>query len=88
MTESDNPFENLPGFKETIARIARVPVEPTAPKAMEEFTYIVRDETHKITYKLISPRKLTAADVRRSLARTFARTDVWPNKEGEVEIRL
>jgi hypothetical protein len=88
MTESENPFENLPGFKETIARIARVPVDPSAKKMAEEFIYVVRDETHKITYKLISERKLTAADVRRSLAKTFARTDVWPNESGEVEIRL
>ena len=88
MTESNNPFENLPGFKETITRIARVPLDSSTPKAVEEFTYVVRDETHKITYKLISPRKLTAADVRRSLARVFARTDVWPNEEGKVEIRL
>jgi len=88
MTESDNPFENLPGFKETIARIARVPADPKMEKLAEEFIYIVRDETHKITYKLISPRKLTAADVRRSLAKVFARTDVWPNESGEAEIRL
>jgi hypothetical protein len=88
MTESENPFENLPGFKETIARIARVPVETSAPKVAEEFTYVVRDETHKITYKLISGRKLTAADVRRAIAKAFARTDVWPNEAGEAEIRL
>jgi hypothetical protein len=88
MSDSDNPFENLPGFKETIARIARVPANPAAEKLAEEFTYIVRDETYKITYKLVSARKLTAADVRRSLARAFARTDVWPNEAGEVEVRL
>ena len=88
MTESQNPFENLPGFKETIARIARVPADPSAKKLVEEFTYAVRDETHKITYKLISERKLTSADVRRSLIRAFTRTDVWPNEAGEVEIRL
>jgi len=57
MTDSGNPFENLPGFKETIARIARVPVDSTAPKVAEEFTYVVRDETHKVTYKLISQPK-------------------------------
>lgn len=88
MSESENPFENLPGFKETIARIARVPADPATPKMAEEFTYLVRDETHKITYKLISERKLTAADVRRALSKSFARTDVWPNETGEVEIRL
>jgi len=88
MTESENPFENLPGFKETIARIARVPADPAAKKIAEEFIYVVTDETHKITYKLISERKLTAADVRRALAKSFTRTDVWPNKAGEVEIRL
>jgi hypothetical protein len=88
MNESENPFANLPGFKETIARIARVPADPTSKKMTEEFTYIVRDETHKITYKLISERKLTAADVRRALIKSFTRTDVWPNEAGEVEIRL
>jgi hypothetical protein len=88
MSEPENPFANLPGFKETIARIARVPVEPSVPKMTEEFIYIVRDETHKITYKLISERKLTAADVRRAIAKAFARTDVWPNEAGEAEIRL
>jgi hypothetical protein len=54
----------------------------------EEFMYVVRDETHKITYKLISERKLTAANLRWSLAKAFARTDVWPNEAGEAEIRL
>jgi hypothetical protein len=88
MNESENPFANLPGFKEAIARIARVPADPSAKKLVEEFTYVVRDETHKIAYKLISERKLTAADVRRSLILAFARTDVWPNEAGEVEIRL
>ena len=88
MSEPENPFTNLPGFKETIARIARVPADPAAKKMAEEFIHIVRDETHKITYKQISERKLTAADVRRSLVKAFARTDVWPNEAGEVEIRL
>jgi hypothetical protein len=32
MSESENPLENLPGFKETIARIARVPADPNAKK--------------------------------------------------------
>ena len=49
MNKSENPFENLPGFKETIARIARVPSDPNAAKTVEEFNYIVRDEVHKIT---------------------------------------
>jgi hypothetical protein len=88
MPESDNPFENLPGFKETIARIARVPIAPSVPKVIEEFTYIVTDETYKITYKVISHRKLTPSDVRRSLARAFTRTDIYPNESGEAVIRV
>jgi hypothetical protein len=88
MAESENPFDKLPGFKETIARIARVPADPSAGKLVEEFTYLIRDETHKITYKLISERILTPADVRRALAKSFTRTDVWPNETGEVEIKL
>jgi hypothetical protein len=88
MTEPENPFENLPGFKETIARIARVPAEPNAKKLADEFVYVVSDETNKISYKIISPRKLSPADIRRVLVKSFTRTDVWPNESGEVEIRL
>jgi hypothetical protein len=88
MTDSGNPFENLPGFNETIARVARVPADLNAEKMIQEFVYVVRDETHNISYKLVSERKLTPADVRRSLARVFARTDALPNESGEVEIRL
>jgi hypothetical protein len=88
MSDSENPFDNLPGFKETISRIARVPADPKAQKLADEFVYAVNDETHKITYKIISPRKLSPADVRRALVKSFNRTDVWPNEVGEVEIRL
>jgi hypothetical protein len=88
MTEPENPFENLPGFKETIARTARVPADQNADNLSEEFVYAVSDETHKITYKIISQRKLSPADVRRVLAKSFTRTDVWPNDAGEVKIRL
>ena len=88
MIEPENPFANVPEFKETIARIARVPAEPSSKKMADEFTYIVRDETHKITYKLINERKLTAADVRRSSVKSSTKTDVWPNANGEVEIKL
>jgi hypothetical protein len=88
MSESQNPFDNLPGFKETIARIARVPSDQNAKKLADEFVYVVSDETNKIAYKIISPRKLSAADVRRALVKSFTRTDVWPNEAGEVEIRL
>ena len=88
MTEKNNPFDSLPGFKETIARIARVPADPNAHKLAEEFVYAVADQTHKITYKIISPRKLSPADIRRTLVKSFHRTDAWPNEAGEVEIRL
>lgn len=88
MSESENPFENLPGFKETIARIARVPADPSAKKMTDEFVYVVTDETNKIAYKIASPRKLSPADIRRALVKAFTRTDVWPNEAGEVEIRL
>ncbi len=80
-------FTELPGFLETIARIARVPAEG-APREQENHIYSVIDETHKITYRLISPRKLTAADVRRAMVRAFERTDVWPDKEGVAEIQI
>ncbi|MGB8354351.1 MAG: hypothetical protein WCD79_10715 [Chthoniobacteraceae bacterium] len=85
MTDKENPFQNLSNFKETIARIARVPSPVGHPV---EFIYNVLDETNKITYKIISPNKLTAADIRRGLARSFSRTDVWPNEIGEVDIRV
>jgi hypothetical protein len=88
MNNKENPFDNLPGFKETIARIARVPADQNPKKLAEEFVYSVTDETHKISYKIISHRKLSPADVRRALAKSFTRTDVWPNEAGEVEIRL
>jgi hypothetical protein len=88
MTEAENPFENLPGFKQTIARIACVPVDPKIQKVVDGFIYAVIDNTHKLTYKIISPRKLSPADVRRVLAKSFSRTDVWPNEAGEVEIKL
>jgi hypothetical protein len=85
MNDEENPFENLPGFKETIARIARVPSPASKPP---QFIYNVMDETNKITYKIISTHKMTASDIRRALVRSFSRTDVWPNEAGEVEIRL
>lgn len=88
MSESENPFENLPGFKETIARIAHVPADPNAKDLTDEFVYAVSDQTHKISYKIISPRKLSPADVRRALVKSFNRTDVWPNEAGEAEIHL
>ena len=43
MTDKENPFENLPDFKETIARLARVPSE-ASEKEQLEFCYRVRDE--------------------------------------------
>lgn len=82
-----NPFSNLPGFGETIARIARVPPKGDGLRPETHFVYAVRDEVHRITYKFISPRPMTAADVRKALSRAFARTDVWPNEAGEVEIQ-
>lgn len=86
MTDDKNAFENLPGLKETIARIARVP-SPSS-KSSTELTYRVSDESNKITYKIISSRPLTAADIRRALAKAFSRTDVWPDDAGEVKIRI
>ena len=85
MTDDKSAFENLPGFKETIARIARVP-SPSS-EANKDLIYRVSDESNKITYKIISSRPLTAAEIRRALARAFSRTDVWPDDAGEVEIR-
>ena len=87
MSDNDNPFDNLPGFKETIARVARVPA-PADKNPTEEFSYAVTDETHKITYRISSPRVLTPADIRRALVKAFSRKDVFPNESGEVEIRL
>jgi hypothetical protein len=86
MSDEPKPFGDLPGFKETIARIARVPSEAST-KVHREFTYSVLDATNKITYKIVSQRILTPADIRRTLARAFARTDAWPNEAGEIEIR-
>lgn len=80
-------FNELPGFRETLFRIARVPGKD-APKEIESFSYNVIDEVNKITYRFISPRKLSAADVRRAMVREFNRTDAWPNESGVVEINL
>jgi len=88
MSDHQNPFDNLPGFKETIVRIAQVPAQNAPKQSDVEFTYKVKDETNTITYKLISPKRLTAADIRRALVRAFSRTDAWPNDSREVEIRL
>ena len=88
MNEPENFVANLPGFKEAIARIARVPANSQGDQLADEFFYVVRDESHKIAYKIISARRLTPADVRRSLIRAFTRTAVWPNAAGEVEIRV
>lgn len=88
MSSEKNPFDNLPGFKETIARIAQVPLQ-NAPKLEEtEIVYPVRDETNGITYRIISNRKLTPSDIRRALSRAFSKTDAWPNESGEAEIRI
>lgn len=88
MTASENPFENLPGFKETIARIANVPADSKSGQMIEEFIYVVKDEFHKINYRIISPRKLSPADVRKILSKSFNRTDAWPNDSGDAEIRV
>ena len=85
MSDEKNIFADLPDFKETIARISRVP-SPTA-ETQTEFIYLVSDETNKITYKLIATRPLTPGDIRKALVRAFSRTDVWPNEAGEAEIR-
>jgi len=84
MSNEKNVFAYLPGFKETIARIARV---PSSAETQTEVACRVTDETNKITYKIIAPRPLNPADIRKTLVRAFSRTDVWPNKSGEIEIR-
>lgn len=88
MSSENNPFKELPGFKETIARLAHVPPQDAPEQPEDGFIHCVIDETNGITYKIISPRPLTAADVRRSIVRAFSRTDAWPDESGEVEIRL
>jgi hypothetical protein len=86
-SSNKNPFDDLPGFEETISRIARVP-SPLEKKPSEEFSYAIVDETHKITYRIVSQRVLTAGDIRRALVKAFSRKDNWPNAPGEVDIRI
>jgi hypothetical protein len=88
MNKCRNPFDSLPSLKETIARIARARPENAPAEANAEFTYVVTDEHHKISYTIISPKRLTAADIRRALVRSFSRTDAWPDERGRVNIRL
>lgn len=84
MTESPG---DLPDFQTTIALIAGVSVRGAVLEA-ETNVYCLKDETYGITYKIVSRRKLTAADIRRAIAREFVRTDAWPDESGIVEIQL
>lgn len=86
MNSEDDAFKNLPGFKETIARLAHVPPYREGEVYAAQFDYLVRDESNNITYKVVSSRTLSPGDLRRALARAFSRTDAWPDEAGVVEI--
>lgn len=88
MSEDTNAFNKLPGFKEMLARISRVPTPGTEDDASMEVVQRVRDESNGIVYKLISGHRLSPAEVRKALGNAFRKTDIWPEDESEIEIRV
>lgn len=87
MNEETNAFDKLSGFKETLARIARVPL-PSDEDFQMEVIQRVRDESNGIVYKLISDHRLSSAEVRAALGKAFRRTEIWPEDEKEIEIQV
>lgn len=88
MTEDTNAFNKLPGFKEMLARISRVPPLGSDEDAPVEVIQRVRDESNEIVYKLVSDHRLSPAEVRKALGNAFRKSDIWPEGENEIEIRV
>ncbi|MCW1913750.1 hypothetical protein OJ996_09200 [Luteolibacter sp. GHJ8] len=88
MSEDTNAFNRLPGFKEMLARISQVPASDAGEHEQFDVVQRVRDESNGIVYKLMSDHRLTPAEVRKALANAFRKTDIWPDDESEIEIRV
>ena len=86
---SQNPkSSDIPAFKEFLKKVALVPSPSSGDSLDFEIVHVVRDESNKIVYKLVSDHRLTAAEVRASLANAFKRTELWPDDATEIEIRV